>query len=269
MASLKTLREVHAFNVKVAELGRFLAKSAERKGYLTPWLRCVGPEQANYVLRKAHFGSCGAHAGAQSITQKCELTSISSPWPFYQWGIDIVGPFPEAPGRVKFLIVTIDYFTKWVEAEPVAPITDQKILQFVWHNIICRVRIPGIIVSDNGKQFSNNPFREWCEELEIKQNFTSGTHPQANGQTEVTNPTILQVLKAKVGKAKGQWIKELPNVLWAYQTTTRTGNKCTPFSLVYGSEPVLPLEIGLPTYRISNFDPTTNDINHRVNLDLL
>ncbi|GJY15778.1 reverse transcriptase domain-containing protein [Tanacetum coccineum] len=171
-----------------------------------------------------------------------------------------LGPFPEAPRRVKFLFVTIDYFTKWVEAEPVATITGQKILQFIWRNIVCRFGIPGIIVSDNGKQFSNNPFREWCEELKIKQNFTSVAHPQANGQIEVTNRTILQGLKARLGKAKGQWVEELPNVLWAYRTTARAGNGCTPFNLVYGSEAVLPPEIGLPTYRISNFDPNTNDV---------
>ena len=65
------------------------------------------------------------------------------------------------------------------------------------------------------KQFSNNSFREWCDELKIKQNFTSVTHPQDNGQTEVPNRTILQGLKARLEKAKGQWVKELPNVLWA------------------------------------------------------
>ena len=122
---------------------------------------------------------------------QCELTRISSPWPFYKWGIDIVGPFLKAPGRIKFLVVAIDYFTKWVEAEPVATITGQKMLQFVWRNIVCRFGIPGILISDNGKQFASNPFREWCEELKIKQNFTSVAHPQANGQTEVTNRTIL------------------------------------------------------------------------------
>ncbi|GKE84617.1 reverse transcriptase domain-containing protein [Tanacetum coccineum] len=126
-----------------------------------------------------------------------------------------------------------------------------------------------IIVSDNGKQFSNNPFREWCEELKIKQNFTSVAHPQANGHTKVTNRTILQGLKARLRKAIGQWVKELLNVLWAYRTTAHAGNRCTPFSLVYGSEAVLSPEIVLPTYWVSNFDPTTNDANLRLNLDLL
>ncbi|GJV14269.1 reverse transcriptase domain-containing protein [Tanacetum coccineum] len=104
-------------------------------------------------------------------------------------------------------------------------------LQFVWRNIVCRFGIPGIIISDNGKQFAR--------------------------------------LKTRLGKAKGQWVEELPNVLWAYRTTARTGTGCTPFSLVYGSEAVLPPEIGLPTYRISNFDSNANDVDLRLNLDLL
>lgn len=80
-------------------------------------------------------------------------------------GIDIVGPFPEAQGRVKFLVVSSDYFTKWVEAEPLATITAQRILQFVWRNIVCRFGIPGIIISDNGKQFANNPLENGGKNL--------------------------------------------------------------------------------------------------------
>nr|XP_043633076.1 uncharacterized protein K02A2.6-like [Erigeron canadensis] len=248
-----------------------------KKGYLTPWLRCVTSEEANYVLREAHFGSCGAHAGARSIAQKAARLGYF--WPtMYRDATKIVdncdncqrhAPIIQAPGKVKFLVVAIDYFTKWAEAEPLATITGHKILKFVWHNIVCRYGIPGIIISDNGKQFANNPFREWCEELKIRQQFTSVAHPQANGQTEVTNRTILQGLKTRLNKAKGQWVEELPNVLWAYRTTAKTATGCTPFSLVYGSEAVLPPEIGLPTYRISHFEQTTNDSNLLLNLDLV
>ncbi|GJY23300.1 reverse transcriptase domain-containing protein [Tanacetum coccineum] len=80
---------------------------------------------------------------------------------------------------------------------------------------------------------------------------------------------ILQGLKTRLGKAKGQWVEELPNVLWGYRTTAHPRNGCTPFSLVYGSEVVLPLEIGLPTYRISTFQPATNNTGLRLNLDLI
>ena len=78
------------------------------------------------------------------------MTTITSPWPFAQWGIDIVGPLRISKGQVKFLLVAIDYFTKWVEAEALATITEARIKNFVWKNIICRFGIPLTIISDNG-----------------------------------------------------------------------------------------------------------------------
>ena len=78
------------------------------------------------------------------------LTTISSPWPFAQWGIDIVDPLPQGKGQVKFLLVTIDYFTKWIEAEALATIIEARIRSFIWKNIICRFMIPLTIISDNG-----------------------------------------------------------------------------------------------------------------------
>lgn len=95
------------------------------------------------------------------------MISISSPWPFAYWGIDIVGSFPKAPWKVKFLVVAIDYFTKCVEAEPLATITRKDIIEFFSKKIICRFGIPHTLISDNGTQFANNPFREWCEDLRI------------------------------------------------------------------------------------------------------
>ncbi|GJV08823.1 reverse transcriptase domain-containing protein [Tanacetum coccineum] len=158
-----------------------------KKSFLGPWLRCVGPIQANYVLIEIHEGSCSMHSGPRSVVAKAiwtgyllansmhtdarklirecmtashrpiprksqqNLITITSPWPFYKWGIDIAGPFPEGPGKVKFLIVAIDYFTKWIEAKPVATITGNQVKKFVWDNIVCRFSLPGEIVSDNGK----------------------------------------------------------------------------------------------------------------------
>ncbi|GJU13965.1 reverse transcriptase domain-containing protein [Tanacetum coccineum] len=138
-----------------------------KKTFLGPWLRCVRPLQANYVLREIHEGSCSMqssprsvvakaiwtgyywpimHADARKLIRECNdcqihrpvprnpqqnLTPITSPWPFYKWGIDIAGPFPEGPGKVKFLIVAIDYFTKWIEA-PVTTIIGNQVKKFVW-----------------------------------------------------------------------------------------------------------------------------------------
>jgi len=106
---------------------------------------------------------------------------ITSLWLFAQWGIDIVGPLPQGKGQVKFLLVAIDYFTKWVEAEALATITKSRIQSFVWKNIICRFGIPLTIISDNGRQFDNQAFRDFYSGLGIKNQFSSLGHPQANG----------------------------------------------------------------------------------------
>ena len=73
-----------------------------------------------------------------------------------------MGPFLIVMRQLKFFIVGIDYFTKWVEAEVLATITVKNVRSFVWRNIVCRYRIPRVLVSDNGKQFDNDFFRDFC-----------------------------------------------------------------------------------------------------------
>ena len=106
-----------------------------------------------------------------------KLMTIASPWPFAQWGIDIVGSLPQDKGQVKFLLVAIDYFTKWVEAEALAIITEARIRSFVWKNIICRFGISRTIITDNGRQFDRQGFRDFCLGLGIKNQFSSPGHP--------------------------------------------------------------------------------------------
>jgi len=84
-----------------------------------------------------------------------DLHFISNPWPFHTWGIDILGPFPFAIRQMKYLIVAIEYFTKWTEVEPVTQITAQKIQHFVWKNVVCRFGVPRHLVSDKRTQFAS------------------------------------------------------------------------------------------------------------------
>ena len=150
------------------------------------------------VMREIHEGSCGNHSGARSLAQKvlrngyywptvvrdtntltescneCQRFSniIRSPssnaspipiaCPFDKWGIDIVGPFPKGKGQKKFLIVAIEYFSKWVEAEPVETITEARIIDFLWKNIICRFGLPRVLISDNGTQFCGQKIKDFC-----------------------------------------------------------------------------------------------------------
>jgi hypothetical protein len=80
-------------------------------------------------------------------------------------GIDIVEPMPLGKGRRKFLLVAVDYFTKWAEAEAFTTITTNNVTIFLWSSVICRFGIPHAFVTDNGKQFDCGPFRKLCAEL--------------------------------------------------------------------------------------------------------
>ena len=82
----------------------------------------------------------------------------------------------------------------------------------MWKNIIYRFEIPLVIISDNGKQFDSQGFKEFCSNLGIKNQFSSPGHPQANGQTEVTNRTLLKIIKTRLDEAKGAWPEELHSV---------------------------------------------------------
>ena len=211
---------------------------------------------------------CQRYGNVQRLPVE-RLTMISSPWPFTQWGIDIVSLLPQGKGKVKFLLVAIDYFTKWVEVEALATIIEVRIRNLMWKNIICRFGIPLTIILDNGRQFDSQGFRDFYSNLGIKNQFSSPGHPQANGQTEVTNRILLKIIKAKLDDAKDAWLEELPNVLWAYRTTMRTSTGETPFRLTCGIEAVIPVEVGVTSIRQETFNEEYNDDELRLNLDYL
>nr|XP_043611701.1 uncharacterized protein LOC122583350 [Erigeron canadensis] len=210
-----------------------------KKSYLGPLLRCVGPNQAKMIIAEIHQGCCGAHAGPRT-----------------------------APGRVKFLVVAVDYFTKWIEAKPLVTISGKQMEKFVWEQVVTRFGIPQVIISDNGKQFSQGIFPQFCKNLEIQQRFTSVAHPQANGQVEAMNKQIVHGIKTRLGRCQSGWLDELHQVLWALRTTPKTSNGETPFSLVYGSEAMIPTEACVPTIRRFN-DEEENEEQLRQNLHLL
>lgn len=155
--------------------------------------------------------------------------------------------------------MAIDYFTKWVEAEALTIITKAKVQSFVWKNIVCRFGIPKTIILDNGRQFDNQVFRSFCSGLGIKNHFSSPGHPQANRQTKVTNRTLLKAIKVRLEGAKGAWPEELPSVLWAYRTTTRTLTGEMPFNLTYNTEAVIPVKVGVTSIRREFFNEETNN----------
>ena len=132
------------------------------------------------------------------------LNSLSSPWPFAQWGLDIVGPFPKAAGNKKYLLVGTDYFTKWVEVEPLANIRDVDTKKFVWKNVVIQFGVPHSLISDNGLQFDSKSLRLYCSELGITNRYSTPAYPQGNGQVEAINKVIVNGIKKRLDDAKGK-----------------------------------------------------------------
>ena len=124
-------------------------------------------------------------------------------------------------------------------------------------------------MSDNGKQFDNPNFRDFCADLGIKNYYSSPAHPQSNGQVEVTIRTLKAALKTKLEVLKGKWVEYLTEVLWAYRTTLKSATQETPFALAFGTEAVDPVKVGLKSPRIELANIEHNEEALRLNLDLL
>ena len=125
------------------------------------------------------------------------------------------------------------------------------------------------IISDNGRQFNNQGFKDFYSNLSTKNQFSSPRHPHANGQTKVTNRTLLKIIKTKLDEAKGAWSEELPNVLWAYRTMIRTPTGETPFRLTHGTEAMILVEVGVTSVRRETFNEKSNGDHLRQSLDCL
>ncbi|CAJ2629364.1 unnamed protein product [Trifolium pratense] len=277
-----------------------------RRGFSIPLLKCVDENTADYILREVHEGINAQHLGGRSLARKAlragyywptmqqdakdhvkkcdkcqrhgdmhlapprELKSLSSPWPFAWWGMDLLGPFTKGLYQNRYLIVAVDYFTKWVEAEPLSDITSLRVLRFFKRNVLARFGIPQVVVTDNGTQFTDKDFQAFLVALGTKQHFTSVEHPQTNGQAEAANRVILRGLRRRLDQNKKKWVEELDNVLWAYRTTPHSTTGETPFRMVYGTEAVIPVEIGEPSRRTEQpLDEEQNDEALREELDLV
>nr|GEZ08287.1 reverse transcriptase domain-containing protein [Tanacetum cinerariifolium] len=222
--TFKTLREI---NMKLnpekcasgVEEGMFLGYKVNDKGMKVCPDKGIKRSELNYtsieklVLALVH-ASKRLKRDARTLIKACQdcqvhkrvprnpqqkLTLITSLWPYYKWGIDIAGPFSKDPGKVKFLIVDMDYFTRRIKTKPVATITGKI---FMWDNAVCRFGLPGEIISDNGKQFRDDPFKDWCEKLCIRQHFALVKHPQINGLVERANRRLGEGLKARLDARK-------------------------------------------------------------------
>ncbi|GAA0170034.1 hypothetical protein LIER_24384 [Lithospermum erythrorhizon] len=147
-----------------------------------------------------------------------------------------------------------------------------NIVRFLWTHIITRFGIPKVLISDNGPQFEGNVLVEFCEKYDIETRFSPVYYPQANGQVEVMNRIIFSGLKknmVQISANNEAWTEELPMVLWSLRTTPAHTTGETPFALVYCTEAVLPVEVGLPSYRQRGFDKEASNQQMREQVNFI
>src|SRR4051812_12424313 len=199
--------------------------------------------------RKCH--ACQIH-GDFKHQLVAHLAPTKVMWPFEAWGIDVMGQIhpPSSKGH-GFILAIIDYFSKWAEAIPLREVKSTDVVKFIKHHVIYRYGVPQRIVHDNGPQFISTVFSRFCNKFKIQSVSSTTYYPPANGLMEAFNKTIAKLLKKFISRSQHEWDKKLGECLWTYRTTIRTPTKATPFSLVYGCEAVLPLEVQIPSLRIA------------------
>ncbi|VFQ84418.1 unnamed protein product [Cuscuta campestris] len=231
-----------------------------KRSYNGVLLRCLRAAEAKAIMEEIHEGVCAAHQGPYSISRRAIIQGYF--WPTMRkdcGGLISWVPCRKGIGQARWIVVAIDYFTKWVEAEPLAGITGKQMIDFVGTNILCRFGVPKQIISDNGTQFEEAEFQDFLKTWGIQHTKVSVAYPLANGQVENVNRTIISGIKKKLMSEGSNWVDELPRVLWTYRTTPRRATGDTPFGLAYGSKARAPAETVIPTRREMTYDPEVNE----------
>jgi ribonuclease HI len=184
-----------------------------KHGVCPPLLKCLSRTEGIELMKEIHAGLCGSHissrpllgkvfrqgfywpkaaSDAADLVQNCEncqkcakdqkqpssLTQLIQPTsPLQRWGLDLLGPLPPAQGNLKYVVVAVEYFSKWIEAKPLPTITSVTVQKFFWQNIVCRFGVPKAITVDNGTQFEAEAFKDFCDQIGTKIHFASVRHP--------------------------------------------------------------------------------------------
>jgi transposase InsO family protein len=140
-------------------------------------------------------------------------------------------------------VVAVEYFSKWIEAKPLATITSVTVQKFFWQNIFCCFGVPKAITVDNKTQFDAEAFKEFCDQIGTNIHFASVRHPESNGLVERANGIIMTgIMKLIFNQPRGKWPDELIKVVWSHNTTVSISIGFTPFKLLFGDKSITPEE---------------------------
>ena len=150
-----------------------------------------------------------------------------------------MGPFPSSQGNL-YILVAVDYVSKWVEAIA-TPHNDSKTVQkFLKKNIFTRFGVPREIISDEGKHFNNRLIVATIKKLDITHRIATAYHPQTNGQAEISNRELKQILEKVVNPSRKDWSNHLDDALWAYRTAYKTPLGTSPYGLYLEKHAICP-----------------------------
>nr|GEZ23381.1 reverse transcriptase domain-containing protein [Tanacetum cinerariifolium] len=275
--------------------GIYIAKESSMIKYL---------EKANHVLREIHEGSCSMHAGPRSVVAKAlrsgyywptmrpdarnlirecndcqvhhlvprnpqeKLTPITSPWPIYKWGIDIVGPFSEGPGKSRITEPWGSAWISWRKKESKLQYRKQE-AKPKWKDI---TTLGSETQASFQETLSTRTTKQAMRKKGASSDLSGRDHTKSQkhwANEQKANKSLEEGIKARLGDKNKNRVEEISHVLWAHRTMIKPSNGETPFSLTYGAKVVIPAEIGMPTLRNAEVDIVKNNGALGISLDLL
>ena len=140
---------------------------------------------------------------------------------FDLWGMDFMRPFPPSYNNL-YILLAIDYVSKWVEAIPTRTNDARVVAQFLRSHIFSWFGTPQALITDNGIHFCNKMIDKVLKKYGVRHRTSLTYHPQSNGQAEVSNREIKSIMEKTVNSSRKDWSKKIEDAFWAYRTTDYT-----------------------------------------------